>query len=71
MPEIKDYPDFGVGEEVGISIEYFGSDEVYAAIRSVEKPPTWNELWCGFRWRLRVDVEALWGWVRSKWLSGH
>lgn len=70
--EIKDYADLGAGDEMGITIEYFGSEVVPEIKRMVElppgisaEPPSWGQLWFEFKWRLRADWDAFKKWVKS------
>lgn len=61
MPEILDYPDIGIGDEVGVSIVYF------AAPSTPSKEPTWGYIWTVVRHRMRLDYRNFIDWLRAKW----
>jgi len=73
MPEILDYPDLGVGDEVGISIEYFSTLLPLVPNPALIQPkehiwvPTWNQLFGLLKLRLSEDKSRFKIWVKSKW----
>lgn len=45
--DVKSFPDLAVGDEVSLSIEYFGEFS--------DAPPSWRKIWFDIRWRIRTD----------------